>query len=54
MMKENVIKFDWEDEVLASMVLTHAGELKTAPETREFKARGRGKDKAGAQITLVA
>jgi len=54
MLKENVIKFDWEDEVLANMVLTHDGEIKTVPETREVKSRSRGKDKTGAQITLVA
>jgi NAD(P) transhydrogenase subunit alpha len=54
MLKDNVIKLDWEDEVLASMVLTHAGEFKTAPEAQDVKPRGRGKDKGGAQITLVA
>ena len=27
MMKENVIKLDWNDEILAKTVLTHAGEL---------------------------
>jgi NAD(P) transhydrogenase subunit alpha len=30
MMKDNVIKIDWDDEVLAKTVLTHAGELKAA------------------------
>jgi NAD(P) transhydrogenase subunit alpha len=54
MLKDNVIKLDWEDEVLASMVLTHAGEFKTAPEAHEAKPRSRGKDKGSAQITLVA
>ena len=29
MMKDNVIKIDWHDEILAKTVLTHAGELKT-------------------------
>ena len=28
MMKDNIIKIDWEDEVLAKTVLTHAGERK--------------------------
>ena len=28
MLKDNVIKLDWEDEILARTVLTHAGELK--------------------------
>jgi NAD(P) transhydrogenase subunit alpha len=30
MMKENVIKIDWTDEVLAKTVLTHEGEIKNA------------------------
>jgi len=29
MMKDNVIKLDWDDEVLAKTCLTHAGELRT-------------------------
>ena len=28
MMKDNVIKIDWDDEILAKTVLTHAGEMK--------------------------
>ena len=28
MMKDNIIKIDWDDEVLAKTVLTHAGEMK--------------------------
>ncbi len=28
MMKDNVVKIDWHDEILAKTVLTHAGELK--------------------------
>jgi len=36
------------------MVLTHDGEIKTVHETREVKSRRSGKDKTGAQITLVA
>jgi len=32
MMKDNVVALDWDDEILAKTVLTHAGELhKTAP-----------------------
>jgi NAD(P) transhydrogenase subunit alpha len=54
MLKDNVVKLDWDDEVLASMVLTHAGELKTAPEGQDSRPRGRGKDKAAGPITLVA
>jgi NAD(P) transhydrogenase subunit alpha len=53
MLKDNVIKIDWDDEVLASMVLTHAGELKSAPSIAESKPRSRAKDKS-SQITLVA
>lgn len=29
MMKDNIIKIDWHDEILAKTVLTHAGELKS-------------------------
>jgi hypothetical protein len=53
MLKDNVIKIDWDDEVLASMVLTHEGELRSPPGIPEAKSRGRAKDKS-AQITLVA
>ena len=53
MLKDNVIKLDWDDEVLASMILTHAGELRTAPDVQEVKRRSRSKDKAST-ITLVA
>ena len=28
MMKDNIIKLDWDDEILAKTVLTHAGELR--------------------------
>jgi NAD(P) transhydrogenase subunit alpha len=53
MLKDNVIKFDWEDEILASMVLTHDGEVKSAPDVQEVKPRSRAKDKS-PQISLVA
>jgi H+-translocating NAD(P) transhydrogenase subunit alpha len=53
MLRDNVIKFDWDDEVLASMVLTHDGEIKSAPDVQEVKPRSRAKDKT-VQITLVA
>jgi NAD(P) transhydrogenase subunit alpha len=29
MMKDNVIKLDWDDEVIAKTALTHAGKLKS-------------------------
>jgi NAD(P) transhydrogenase subunit alpha len=28
MMKDNIIKIDWDDEILAGTVLTHGGEMK--------------------------
>ncbi len=34
MMKDNVIEIDWEDEILAKTVLTHAGELKAPDAAR--------------------
>jgi NAD(P) transhydrogenase subunit alpha len=30
MMKDNIIKIDWDDEILAKTALTHAGELKSS------------------------
>ena len=34
MMKDNVIKIDWDDEILAKTVLTHDGQLKNRPAAR--------------------
>jgi NAD(P) transhydrogenase subunit alpha len=31
MMKDNIIKIDWTDEVLEKTVLTHNGEIKNQP-----------------------
>jgi NAD(P) transhydrogenase subunit alpha len=38
MMKDNVITIDWNDEVLAGTVLTHAGENKAAISDKAAKA----------------
>jgi NAD(P) transhydrogenase subunit alpha len=38
MMKDNIIKIDWNDEVLAQTVLTHAGERKDITATPAAKA----------------
>ena len=35
MMKDKVITIDWEDEVLAKTVLTHAGEIKNDAAKRQ-------------------
>jgi NAD(P) transhydrogenase subunit alpha len=39
MMKDNIVKIDWEDEILAGTVLTHAGLLKTAAATKNKDIR---------------
>jgi NAD(P) transhydrogenase subunit alpha len=38
MMKDNIIKLDWDDEVIAKTALTHAGKLKSdaAMSTRQL------------------
>ena len=38
MMKDNIITIDWDDEVLAKTVLTHAGERKDLATTPDAKA----------------
>ena len=41
MMKDNIVKIDWDDEVLAKTVLTHAGEMKNeAPKPSVDRASG--------------
>jgi NAD(P) transhydrogenase subunit alpha len=58
MMKDNVITLDWDDEVLAKTVLTHAGEMRGDPpknEARhEAKSGERTKHKAIGPVTKVA
>src|SRR5271154_6375749 len=46
MMKDNIITIDWEDEVLAKTVLTHAGEMKN--ESVKPHANPSGSDKTPA------
>jgi NAD(P) transhydrogenase subunit alpha len=41
-LKENVISIDWNDEILAGTVLTHAGELKSAPAVSVAAAKSPG------------
>jgi NAD(P) transhydrogenase subunit alpha len=53
MLKDNVIKLDFEDEVVAAMLLTHDGQIKSAAEVTESKPR-RSKEKAAGPVTLVA
>jgi NAD(P) transhydrogenase subunit alpha len=52
-MKDNVINFDWDDEVLAETVLTHAGELKSEAAKRAGKA-GRDQTPATRPAAKVA
>ena len=40
MMKDNIIKIDWDDEILAKTVLTHAGELKDGAAKHDAKPGG--------------
>jgi NAD(P) transhydrogenase subunit alpha len=54
MMKDNVIKIDWDDEILAKTVLTHAGELRDDTAKEEAKSGGGTKDKAGRPTAKVA
>ena len=54
MMKDNVIKLDWDDEILAKTVLTHAGELRNDAAKQEAKPSGGIKDKTPAPNTQVA
>jgi len=54
MMKDNIITIDWEDEVLAKTVLTHAGELKTGAAKPDGRPRGASKDAARKAVAKVA
>jgi NAD(P) transhydrogenase subunit alpha len=54
MMKDNVIKIDWDDEILAKTVLTHAGELRDDTAKEEAKSGGGTKDKAERPTAKVA
>ena len=54
MMKDNVIKLDWDDEIIAKTVLTHAGELRDDAAKEEAKPGGSTKDKAEKPTAKVA
>ena len=54
MMKDNVIKLDWDDEILAKTVLTHAGELKDGAAKDDAKPAGNKNDKDAMPAAKVA
>ena len=54
MLKDNVIKLDWDDEILAKTALTHAGEIKDDSDKRETKKSDGIKRKATRPVTKVA
>ena len=51
--KDNIVEIDWDDEVLAKTVLTHAGELKSEA-AKPAAASGSGKGEATKATTKVA
>ena len=54
MMKDNIIKLDWDDEILAKTVLTHAGERREDTAKEESKPGGGSEDKALRPTSKVA
>jgi len=57
MMKDNIIKLDWDDEILAKTALTHAGKIvddTDKQETKETKKSNGTKHKATRPATKVA
>jgi proton-translocating NAD(P)+ transhydrogenase subunit alpha len=54
MMKDNVIKVDWDDEILAGTVLTHAGEIRNDAAKQGAKAGDAIKDTAARPTKRVA
>jgi NAD(P) transhydrogenase subunit alpha len=57
MLKDNVIKLDWDDEILAKTALTHAGKIvddTDKQETKETKKSNGTKHKATRPATKVA
>jgi NAD(P) transhydrogenase subunit alpha len=54
MMKDNVIKLDWDDEVIARTALTHAGETKDDAAKREANPGSARQDSAAKPVTKVA
>jgi H+-translocating NAD(P) transhydrogenase subunit alpha len=53
MMKDNVVKLDWDDEVLAKTVLTHAGEMRNQAKP-DASPGGALKDTASRPATKAA
>ncbi len=54
MMKDNVSKLDWDDEVLAKTVLTHAGEIRNHVPKQKASDGGAIKDTTGKPAAKVA
>jgi len=53
MMKDNVVKIDWDDEILANTVLTHAGEMKNEaakPDVNSGSGDNAAKAKPAAKV----
>jgi NAD(P) transhydrogenase subunit alpha len=54
MMKDNVIKLDWDDEVIAKTALTHAGKIRGDAAKHEADAASAMQDSAAKRATKVA
>lgn len=54
MLKDNVIKLDWDDEILAKTALTHAGKIRDDMPKNEAKHGERTKHKATGPAAKVA
>ena len=54
MLKDNIIKIDWTDEVLAKTALTHAGKMSKAPEKQSAKPASKTKRPATKPPTEAA
>jgi NAD(P) transhydrogenase subunit alpha len=54
MMKDNVIKIDWDDEVIAKTALTHAGKAKGEAAKHEANAGAASKETAAQPAAKVA
>lgn len=53
-LKDNAVNLDWDDEVLAKTVLTHAGEIKNAPVKEKAKPSRIKGDNAASPAAKVA
>jgi NAD(P) transhydrogenase subunit alpha len=54
MMKDNVVKIDWDDEILAKTALTHAGAMTNGATKQDITATSGTKDTAVKPATKVA